>query len=56
MSPLTLDHDWLFPVERIQIGLVEDGTAIGSAVASASNRIKDREAKSRIVVLLNGRR
>lgn len=53
VSPLTLDHDWLLQnLERIQIGLVEDGTAIGSAVASASNRIKEREAKSKIVVLL----
>lgn len=53
VSPLTLDHDWLLQnLDRIQIGLVEDGTAIGSAIASASNRIKEREAKSKIVVLL----
>jgi Ca-activated chloride channel family protein len=53
VSPLTLDHDWLLQnLERIRIGLVEDGTAIGSAIASASNRLKDRDAKSRIVVLL----
>ena len=53
VSPLTLDHDWLLQnLERIRIGLVEDGTAIGSAIASSSNRLKDREAKSRIVVLL----
>jgi len=53
VSPLTLDHDWLLQnLERIRIGLVEDGTAIGSAIASASNRLKDRESKSRIVVLL----
>lgn len=53
VSPLTLDHDWLITnLERIRIGLVEDGTAIGSALASASNRLKDKEAKSKIVVLL----
>ena len=53
VSPLTLDHDWLLQnLERVKIGLVEDGTAIGSAIASASNRLKDRESKSRIVVLL----
>jgi Ca-activated chloride channel family protein len=53
VSPLTLDHDWLLQnLERIKIGLVEDGTAIGSAIASASNRLKEREAKSKIVVLL----
>jgi len=53
VSPLTLDHDWLLQnLERIQIGLVEDGTAIGSALASASSRLKDKEAKSKLVVLL----
>ena len=53
VSPLTLDHDWLIQnLERVRIGLVEDGTAIGSAIASASNRLKDRDAKSKIVVLL----
>ena len=53
VSPLTLDHDWLLQnLERIRIGLVEDGTAIGSAIASASNRLKDREAKSKLIVLL----
>jgi len=53
VSPLTLDHDWLLQnLERVRIGLVEDGTAIGSAIASAANRLKDKEAKSRIVVLL----
>ncbi|MDQ3623758.1 MAG: VWA domain-containing protein [Verrucomicrobiota bacterium] len=53
VSPLTLDHDWLLQnLDRLRIGLVEDGTAIGSAIASASNRIKDKQAKSKIIVLL----
>ena len=53
VSPLTLDHDWVQQnLDRVRIGLVEDGTAIGSAIASASNRLKDKEAKSKIVVLL----
>jgi Ca-activated chloride channel family protein len=53
VSPLTLDHDWLQRnLERTRIGLVEDGTAIGSALASASNRLKDKESKSKLVVLL----
>lgn len=53
VSPLTLDHDWLARnLERVKIGLVEDGTAIGVALASCGNRLKDRkEAKSKIVVL-----
>lgn len=53
VSPLTLDHDWLFKnLERLRIGLVEDGTSIGSALASAANRLKDRKSKSKIIVLL----
>jgi Ca-activated chloride channel homolog len=53
VSPLTLDHDWLLKnLERIRIGLVEDGTAIGSAIASAANRLKQRQAKSKVIILL----
>src|SRR5258705_1470461 len=53
VSPLTLDHDWLLQnLDRVKIGLVEDGTAIGSAIASGANRLKDKEAKSKIIVLL----
>lgn len=53
VSPLTLDHDWLFEnLERVKIGLVEDGTAIGSAIASGCNRLKEREAKSKVLILL----
>ena len=43
VSPMTLDHDWLLQnLERVRIGLVEDGTAIGSAMASAANRLTDK--------------
>jgi Ca-activated chloride channel family protein len=54
VSPLTLDHDWLLQnLERVRLGLVEDGTAIGSAIASCTNRlIARKDSKSRIVVLL----
>ncbi len=53
VSPLTLDHDWLIQnLDRVQIGLVEDGTAIGSALASAAARLKDRDAKTKLIVLL----
>ena len=35
VSPMTLDHDWLLQnLDRVKIGLVEDGTAIGSAMAT----------------------
>jgi Ca-activated chloride channel family protein len=53
VSPLTLDHSWLLSnLSRLQIGLTEDGTAIGSALVSAANRLRDRKAKSRVIVLL----
>jgi len=50
---MTLDHDWLLQnLERVRIGLVEDGTAIGSAMAAAANRLNDKHSKSRAIVLL----
>ncbi len=53
VSPLTLDHDWLLQrLQSLSIGMVEDGTAIGSAIGSGVNRLRDREAKSRIMILL----
>jgi Ca-activated chloride channel family protein len=53
VSPLTLDHDWLLQnLDRVQIGSVEDGTAIGSALATSVNRLRDQPGKSKLVVLL----
>src|SRR3989440_3194783 len=53
VSPMTLDHDWLLQnLERVRVGLVEDGTAIGSAMAAAANRLNDKQSKSRVIVLL----
>lgn len=53
VSPLTLDHDWLQQnLERVQIGTVEDGTAIGAALATSVNRLREQPGKSKIVVLL----
>jgi len=53
VSPLTLDHDWLIRnLDRVNVGIVEDSTAIGSAIASAATRLKDRDSKTKIIVLL----
>ena len=53
ISPITLDHDWLQQnLERVSIGEGSDGTAIGSAIASAVNRLRMTHAKSKIVILL----
>lgn len=54
VSPLTLDHAWLKRnLDRTRIGMVEDGTAIGSAIASAANRLKDKPAESKLIILLS---
>ncbi|MCC7518636.1 MAG: VWA domain-containing protein [Verrucomicrobiae bacterium] len=53
VSPLTLDHPWLLQnLDRLKVGLVEDGTAIGSAIASAANHLRTQSAKSKVVILL----
>jgi Ca-activated chloride channel family protein len=53
VSPITLDHDWLQQnLERVTIGGVDDGTAIGSAIAAAVNRLRTTRAKSKVVILL----
>ena len=52
-APLTLDHGWLLQnLERAKVGMLEDGTAVGSALATAVNRLEPSTSKSRIVVLL----
>lgn len=51
--PLTVDHRAILALlDQIQLGTLEDGTAIGLGLASAVNRLKDSEAKTKIVVLL----
>jgi len=53
VCPLTLDYDWLIRnLERVKIGSIEDGTAIGSAIASSLGRLRDTEAKSKTIILL----
>lgn len=54
VSPLTLDHSWLIQnLDRLQIGMVEDGTAIGSALAAAASRFKDKNTKTKLIVLVS---
>ena len=51
--PLTLDYPVLLDLlDNVQIGQADDGTAIGSALAMAVNRLKDSKAASRVIVLL----
>jgi Ca-activated chloride channel family protein len=53
ISPLTLDHDWLQQnLARLSVTSVDDGTAIGSAIAACVNRLRMTPAKSKVVILL----
>jgi Ca-activated chloride channel family protein len=53
MSPLTLDKAFLLDrLYKIDTGMIEDGTAIGTALARSVRQLVDREAKSKVVVLL----
>ncbi|MDH4155902.1 MAG: VWA domain-containing protein [candidate division Zixibacteria bacterium] len=51
--PLTTDYGVLLNfIDEVDFGLVEDGTAIGMAVANGINRLRESEAKSKIMILL----
>lgn len=53
IAPLTTDHAWLLlQMDRLQTGMLEDATAIGDAIASGVNRLRDSQAKSKLVILL----
>lgn len=53
VSPLTMDQNFLADrLKSVNMGQVEDGTAIGSAIASSVDHLRESTAKSRIVVLL----
>lgn len=51
--PLTLDHEWLENnIDRVQTGIMEDGTAIGSGIAAAANRLIKQDIPSKVIILL----
>lgn len=51
--PLTIDHDVLVNLfQDISNGMIDDGTAIGMGLATAVNRLKESEAKSKVIILL----
>lgn len=53
VSPLTMDYAWLKTnLDRVSLNMMEDGTAIGSAISVSLSRLKKSEAKSKLVVLL----
>ncbi len=53
ICPLTLDHNWLLTnLERVKLGIIEDGTAIGSGISASLTRLNKSKAKSKVVILL----
>ncbi len=52
VSPLTMDHEFLGKrLASVKMGQVEDGTAIGSAIATSVSHLRNSTAKSRIIIL-----
>lgn len=52
-SPLTADQSTLLTLlGRVRSGLIEDGTAIGNGLATAINRLRESNAKSKVIILL----
>ena len=53
LCPLTLDYGWLIRnLDRARIGMLEDGTAIGTAIATGVNRLRESSADSKVIILL----
>lgn len=51
--PLTSDYPVvLAAIQNLQPGLLEDGTAIGTAIATAANRLRSADGRSRVMLLL----
>ena len=51
--PMTIDYSVLRNLlGDIESGMIEDGTAIGTAIANGVNRLKDSDAKSKVIILL----
>ncbi len=51
--PLTIDYGVLHSLlKEVKSGMLEDGTAIGTAIANGVNRLKDSKSKSKVMILL----
>ncbi|MDD5225748.1 MAG: VWA domain-containing protein [Candidatus Omnitrophica bacterium] len=51
--PLTLDYRILIELlSEIRVGMIADGTAIGMGIATAVNRLRDSNAKSKVIILI----
>jgi len=51
--PPTLDYGIVLNVlDNVQLGQIEDGTAIGNALAACLNRLRESKAKSKVIILV----
>ncbi len=51
--PLTIDYNVLRNLlKQVHSGMIDDGTAIGNAIANGVNRLKDSKSKSKVMILL----
>ena len=53
LCPLTLDYGVLLnALNNTELGTIEDGTAIGNALATCLNRLRESKAKSKVIILV----
>jgi Ca-activated chloride channel homolog len=53
VCPLSTDYSWLNEnLDRVKVGMIEDATAVGSAIASSVNRLRTSKTKSKVIILL----
>ena len=51
--PLTLDHEMVAQlIRQVQQGMIDDGTAVGMAIATAAHRLRESKAKSKVIILM----
>lgn len=51
--PLTMDYNILMQlIADIRVGMIDDGTAIGMGLATAVNRLRESDAKSKVIILI----
>lgn len=51
--PLSLDYSLITRMlDEVEVGMIEDGTAIGTALSTSLNRLRSSDAKSKVIVLL----
>jgi Ca-activated chloride channel family protein len=51
--PVTIDYDVIYQaIENLDVGVLEDGTAIGTGIATGANRLRNVPGKSRVMIVM----